>query len=181
MSRQRTKPLISAERARELFTYDSETGVFTRRKGSRGHRAGREEGTVDPKGYRRLCADGALYLAHRLAWLYVYGRWPTDQIDHIDHNPSNNRIANLRECTNAENRQNIRPEGYGVSGYLGVKFHKKNNNWVAKITLGPTAVYLGSFDTPEAASEAYLTAKKELHYFAAGKGSKLEQVNVQGR
>ena len=88
---------LTAERLRERLHYDAETGVFTRRFGSGHARAGDMAGTVHRTGYVRISIDGGKYTAHHLAWLYVHGVWPSDQIEHINRKRSDNRIANLRE------------------------------------------------------------------------------------
>jgi HNH endonuclease len=88
---------LTAERLRERLHYDAETGVFTRRVGSSNARAGDVAGSVHSTGYVRISIDGGKYTAHCLAWFYVHGVWPSDQIDHINRNRSDNRIANLRE------------------------------------------------------------------------------------
>jgi len=88
---------LTAERLRERLRYDAETGAFTRRVGSGHARAGEMAGTVHSTGYVRITIDGGKYTAHHLAWLYVHGVWPSDQIEHINRKRSDNRIANLRE------------------------------------------------------------------------------------
>ena len=88
---------LTAERLREQLRYDAETGVFTRRVG-RGHaRAGDMAGTVHRTGYVRISIDGGKYTAHHLAWLYVHGVWPSDQIEHINRKRSDNRLVDLKE------------------------------------------------------------------------------------
>jgi hypothetical protein len=167
VSRKRILPLVTVERVRELFTYDPETGLFTARVSRQNCPAGTVITRTDRKGYIRFYIDGAHYLGHRLAWLYVYGVWPAEQVDHINHVHADNRLSNLRLCSNAENRQNIRLTGYGASGYLGVTYHAGTGRWMAKITLAGEGRYLGLHDTPEQAHEAYLIAKREVHYFVA--------------
>ena len=88
---------LTAERLRERLHYDAETGVFTRRVGSSNARSGDVAGSVHSTGYVRIGIDGWKYTAHHLAWLYVHGVWPSDQIEHISRKRSDNRIANLRE------------------------------------------------------------------------------------
>jgi hypothetical protein len=88
---------LTAERLRERLRYDAETGAFTRRVGSSNARAGDMAGSVHSTGYVRISIDGGKYTAHHLAWLYVHGVWPSDQIEHINGKRSDNRIANLRE------------------------------------------------------------------------------------
>lgn len=157
--------LLTAEIARDLLDYDIDTGLLTRRKAPNRRRAGSVLGTPNKKGY--LCAyiHDTTYLLHRVIWLMVCDRWPTDQIDHVNGIRDDNRLENLRECTNAENRQNIRPEGYGQSGFLGVS--PSNNGWSANITLHGKTEHLGWFADKLSAHKAYVAAKERHHSFVA--------------
>lgn len=160
-------PICDVDDLRRTLAYDPETGIFTNRHSRKNSPVpGVPLGFKDRKGYLRLRFRNATFLAHRLAWFYVHGAWPTNQIDHADHDRTNNRIGNLRPCTNAENRQNIRPEGYGESGFLGVSRAVGADRWTAMITVDGRAHYLGCFKTPEEASAAYLAEKQKLHTFA---------------
>ena len=114
-------------------------------------------------GYICIRVDNVLYTAHRLAWLYAYGRWPTHQLDHINKDRADNRLCNLREATNAENAQN-RKRRDNKTGYTGV--NRENNKWKAEIKLNYKTIRLGLFDTPEEAHAAYLSAKHGLHPFS---------------
>ena len=90
---------------------------------------------------------GTTYRGHRLAWFYMTGNWPKDQIDHIDHNPMNNIFSNLRESTNLENNKNLSSKRANkASNVFGVNWHKKNKNWVALICVKYERMSLGSFD-----------------------------------
>jgi hypothetical protein len=93
------RPPLNAARLRELMHYEPETGRVVRRTATRGHRAGAVAGCTRRDGYQVISIDGYRYLAHRLAWLYVHGAWPDGDLDHINANPSDNRIANLRAAT----------------------------------------------------------------------------------
>lgn len=157
--------LLTAEIARELLNYDPETGHITRKKSDHYWCVGKVIGTPSAKGYLTAWVYDGVYQLHRVAWLMAHGYWPVEQLDHINHIRNDNRRVNLRECTNAENRQNIRPEGYGASGYLGV-YPRANGMWMAKIILNGKMRYLGLFDTAEAADEAYRAAKEQVHVFA---------------
>jgi hypothetical protein len=155
------KPDLSVDRLRELLDYNPETGVFIWRVQSGrqpvGSTAGWKQG-----GRIYIKVSGHQVAAHRLAWLYVYGFMPKQQIDHINGDPSDNRITNLRDVSDIENKQNIRkPKAGNKSGYLGVAPNKKR--WFAKITVNRQQICLGTYDTPEEAYQAYVAAKRRLH------------------
>ena len=161
------KHLVSRERVLELLDYCEESGTFTWKK-SRGRvKAGDKAGSVGTHrgcpSYLSISLDGRCYRAHHLAWLWVHGRWPKDQLDHIDTDKLNNRIANLREACTAENQQNQRKaHRNNRSGLLGATLHR-NKFWRAQIAVNGKAKHLGYFDTPEAAHEAYVSAKRAMH------------------
>jgi hypothetical protein len=147
----------------ELLHYNPDTGIFTRLKdsGSRG-KAGKVSGTRCLNGYLRVGVGGEEYYAHRLAWLYMTGEWPMQQIDHIDGVRSNNRFSNLRCADPALNGQNQRrAQSDSLTGVLGVT--KKRKRFRAQIAVGGVNRALGTFDTPELAHAAYIKAKRELH------------------
>lgn len=155
---------LSQSRLKELLNYDPETGIFTW-KVSRGRcSAGTVADTLDKHGYIRIQVDGARFFAHRLAFLWVTGLPPDDEVDHIDGNPANNAFANLREVNHAENQQNMGgAQRNSKSGFIGVIFDRRTHKWVGKITVARRAVHLGTFSTPELAHGAYIAAKNELH------------------
>ena len=106
-----SKQELTAERLREVLAYDPDTGVFTwkaRTSPFSRVNVGDVAGNLRRDGYIEICVDGRKHQSHRLAWLYVYGEWPADQIDHINGIRTDNRIANLREANNAENHHNLR-------------------------------------------------------------------------
>jgi hypothetical protein len=156
---------LTAERLRELLSYDPETGVFTWISGRlRTHKAG----SLQCDGYTRIKIDGACLKAHRLAWLYIHGKWPAKHIDHINGIRTDNRLCNLRECTDAENSQNRRRASKSsASELLGVARRVKRGKvrWQAVISVGKESRWLGAFSTPEQAHEVYLQAKRKLHPF----------------
>ena len=156
---------LSVERLREVISYDPTTGIFEWKGDNHGNRRhGDIAGHLDKRrGIRQIYIDGILYLAHRLAWLYFYGQWPEDQIDHINCNPSDNRICNLRESTQAENTRNTRIAKNNSSGYKGVSRHPNTTKWRARITYLRVEYHLGLFDTAEEAYAAYCAAAKRLH------------------
>jgi hypothetical protein len=157
---------IIAARVRELLNYDPETGIFTRKvRTAQRHQVGdRACGNPIRTGHLRVAFDSTKYLAHRVAWLYVYGKWPQFDIDHINGIPSDNRIKNLRDVPNRINRQNMRSaKGDNASGLLGVTEHVKGRQWRASIHLDGKRHHIGLYDTPEAAHDAYVLAKRKIH------------------
>lgn len=156
---------LTVERLRELLHYDEVTGVFTRRVSAGTRKAGTVSGCARPDGYIGISIDARDYKAHRLAWFYVHEKWPDEQIDHINGARHDNRLVNLRECTNAENHQNLGRHADNNTGYQGVTFRKKTGRWIAQITRDGQNIYLGVHATPEDAHAAYLEAKAQFHPF----------------
>ena len=145
---------VNYDRLLELLDYDSKTGVFVWKIAvSRGIKVGQVAGTLGPQGYVRIGIGGTQYRAHHMAWYFVYKVWPK-QLDHKDRDRSNNAIDNLREATNSQNQGNRTIDN--VTGYKGVT--RKGNRYTAQITINYVNTYLGSFDTPEQAAEAYKQA-----------------------
>jgi hypothetical protein len=163
---QNTKSIdLTAERLRDLLSYDAETGIFTWRVAvSHNVHAGAVAGTIDKsRGYRKISIGDVRYLSHRLAWLYVHGVWPTDLIDHANGVRDDNRLANLREATRRGNAANSRLSSNNTSGLKGVRWHKRDRKWHAQINVGGRTVYLGSFNTKEAGHQAYMDAARQQH------------------
>ena len=154
--------MLTGERVRYLFDYDKDTGVFTRRVTVAGYGAqkGKVAGYKDKTtGYLTIRVDGRLYLAHRLAFMHVEGRWPTHHIDHIDTNRANNRWTNLREASVRQNHQNSRLYANNKSGFKGVTASQsKSKSWRAHIVVDGRQIYLGTYDTPGEAHLAYCEA-----------------------
>lgn len=157
---------LSFEEVDALLAYDPGTGVLTWRV-DRGRlaKAGSAAGAVNSHGYLNLKVHGKNYKAHRLAWLLHTGSWPSQHIDHIDGDRANNRIDNLRECSSAENHQNLGKSPKNTSGVTGVSVHKQTGRWQAKITLDGKQIYLGLFETIEEAAAARAEAKQRFHQF----------------
>jgi HNH endonuclease/AP2 domain len=155
--------MLTAERLRQLLDYDPETGIFRWRIARQGVRVGAAAGSLNGRGYRQTQIDGQLYPAHRLAWLYVYGEWPTIDIDHINGIQGDNRLANLRLATKSQNRANARRHKNNTSGYEGVYLDRRNGRFLAQIGFNGHRKYLGLFDTPELAHQAYCAAAQKYH------------------
>lgn len=155
---------LTADRVRELLTYDPGTGVFTWKfRSSRFTRNGKRAGSRNSLGYCVIGIDGKGYNAHRLALLYVEGVMPPDEVDHINGVRDDNRFSNLRHATKSTNMQNLRGAHKGsASGVLGVQPTGKGK-WKSTISKNGKTISLGRFETIEAASAAYLAAKRVLH------------------
>ena len=152
---------LTAERLRSVLHYEPETGIFTRKVSTSPRiKVGDAAGCPGGHGYLQIRVQNRKYLAHRLAWLYVYGEWPKDQLDHINRNRSDNRIANLREVTNKQNMQNASKSSRNTSGHPGAYWLKQSSKWVAKITHNYKLIHLGCFNTIEEAIAARKAAEK---------------------
>lgn len=137
------------------MSYCPETGLFTAKVSAGRRRAGDVLGYVRTDGYRMIAINGKWHYAHRLAWLYMTGRHPVDEIDHINGQRDDNRFENLRECTRSQNMMNVPKRG--------VCFHKGRRKWQASIRLHGKRTYLGTFTTEAEALEAYRVAAQRLH------------------
>lgn len=157
--------VLTADRARKLLSYDSESGVFRWRDQRGPCGAGQVAGTTRRDGYAMVCLDWRKYYAHRVAWLITHGNWPAYQLDHINGNPSDNRLANLRECSNAENLQNLGVRKSNTSGAPGVVWCAERGKWAAQIRIDGRVRALGRFFTKEEAMAAHATAKLAAHTF----------------
>lgn len=144
------------DRVQELLHYDSDTGEFFWKAKPAGHRR--------KTGYISIHIDGREVKAHQLAWFMTHGTWPETMIDHINGDPSDNRIENLRDASaklNSENQRRARAQNQAKM--LGVSWHAKNAKWQASIYANGKSNYLGTFDTPEEAHRVYLEAKRKMH------------------
>ena len=153
---------ITAEEVRRLFHYDPDTGVFTRLINRHRFKSGDVAGSVSNEGYVCIKIHKTTYKAHRLAFLFMSGSFPDNQVDHINGNRADNRWSNLREVSFNGNVHNQRKaQAPNKSGLLGVS--PNNKRWKATISCNGKYHYLGTFDTPDQAHQAYVTAKRSLH------------------
>ena len=158
-----TIKILTQDRLKELFHYDADTGVFVYKIKNKISNVGDVVALNQKSKYLKCTIDGGQYKLHRLAWLYVYGYWPNDQIDHIDHNPSNNAIANLRDVSSAQNHQNRAHKTKSASGHLGVTWHKRDKRWQAYIELNGKNIHLGQYTDLDVAIAARKQAELKYH------------------
>ena len=140
---------------RSRMSYDPDDGEFRALVGAGRRRAGDRLGYVRADGYRMIMFDGQWRYAHRLAWFYVTGEWPKQEIDHANGDRDDNRIANLREATRSQNMMNTPKRG--------VCFHRGQQKWQASIRANGKRTHLGSFATEDEALEAYRLAASVMH------------------
>lgn len=148
---------------KEHLSYNKETGVFTWIKSPGGGvKKDTETGCKNARNYILIGIKGKVFYAHRLAWLLTYGVWPECEIDHINKDSSDNRIANLRLATRIQNNQNRKKFSNNSSGHTGIRWHKNDKLWNAYIGINKKIVFLGGFKIIEDAITARKKAEKEL-------------------
>lgn len=154
---------ISHQELLRILKYDKDTGFFFWNEPRPKIRVGQKAGHLHHTGYINLEIGGKHYAAHRLAWFYCTGKWPSDQIDHINCNKSDNRIENLREATNGQNHANVKTRN--KLGHKGVQFRAnlKNKPYVVKIRHNKKDIHIGCFATIEEAAQAYKIYAGKLH------------------
>lgn len=159
---------FTADQLREVLSYDSETGVFTRRKPWGSRKVGDKPGSISKDGYWQIGVFNQTYGAQVLAWLYVYGEWPTSLVDHINQIRTDNRIANLRLLDYSNNAHNTGVRQTNTSGVKGVSLSPLRNGkplnkpWRADIMVSGKRTFLGNYATFEEAVNARRKAELNL-------------------
>lgn len=172
---------------RDHMKYDPETGIFIRLKSRFKKYVGKQAGFVNEHGYVILGILGNVCRAHQLAWLYIYGEYPSQPLDHIDGDRANNAIQNLRLTDVVSNSHNIH-KAYSnnvTTGLLGANYCKTNKKYLSRIMVKGKMHNLGRFSNAIDAHNAYMTAKAELHPSSTAakkfinEGNKMSQVAMQ--
>lgn len=153
---------LSHKRLKQFISYCPETGGFKRLDGYK-VKKGCRAGGLDALGYLKIKLDGFTYLGHRLAWFYMHGKWPADEIDHINNNPSDNRLVNLREATPSQNKANRMLPRHNTSGCKGVSYYTADDIWVVRFLAGGKNIYIGRFKEKEEAIQAYKDSIHKYH------------------
>ncbi len=156
--------MLTQQRLLSLLNYNPATGVFTWREDrTPSVRAGAVAGSQLSTGYIQIKVDERLYGAHRLAWFYIHGRWPTPCVDHRNMTKWDNRIENLREATRGQNNMNRRVPANNQSGFTGVGWNNHSKKWCARINIDGKRRNVGFFVRIEDAIAARAVAA-ETHY-----------------
>ncbi len=129
----------------EYFDYNEESGVMLWKKKKGRAKKGDIVGSSKTNGYLNVMIKRKSYLVHRIAWLMTYESFPEEQIDHINHNRFDNRMANLREVGYKENSQNRTRRNNNTSGISGVRWDNRHLRWTANIGVDYKRIHLGSF------------------------------------
>lgn len=178
------KPLPTPAELRQLLDYDPETGVLTwRERPAALFKPGRRPAAAmaatwnacnagkaaltsnNGQGYLTGGVFGTVYRAHRVIWAIYHGAWPTGEIDHINGIRSDNRIANLREVSRAQNARNVGKGRANTSGHGGVNWHKRSGKWQARIRTGGKTIFLGDFNNIDEAAATVRAARASMGIF----------------
>ncbi len=160
----------------DLLEYDLERGFLTWKHRPRSmfknrqsflawntRYAGKIASSLSKSGYYRTTIFDRRYRSHRVCWALVHGEWPVAIIDHVNGDPADNRLANLRLATNSENTANQKLRSNNLCGLKGVSFDPRRGVWRARVQQDRKQIWLGQYPTAEEAHSAYANAAKALH------------------
>jgi hypothetical protein len=154
--------MITNNQLKELLDYNPQTGIFTwNLANSNRIKIGDIAGTLNANGYTYITINKKLYLAHRLAWLYIYDELPKNQIDHINGIKDDNRIENLRDVTHRQNNGNKKIHING-GRLVGATYNKIRKKWQARIKFKQIVKHIGYYNTDIEAHNAYMNYVKQL-------------------
>jgi len=156
--------MLTRERLKSMVSYDPETGEFKRLYSRGSSKRGSILGSLTHYGYLTIRVDGKLYYSHRLAWLYMTGELPTEQIDHENGLRSDNRWENLRAVSHHENHKNNGLYKNNTSGRTGVSWCSSRGKWQAAIMVSGKTKVLGRFDSFDEAVLAREKAEKKYRF-----------------
>lgn len=137
---------ITQSELKNILIYNPKNGEFRRKiSTNRNNKPNQLVGSLRKNGYISIFIKNKSYLAHRLAWLYMTGEWPTDQIDHVNHIRKDNKWLNLRAATSNQNQRNKSLSKNNKSGFSGIYWCNKRSKWCAEIKLNNKKKHLGRF------------------------------------
>lgn len=151
--------MLTQERLKELLYYHPSSGDFVWLQNRKFASAGEQAGNPDKDGYKVLWIDNRPYRCGRLAWFYMTGTWPTNEVDHENLNRSDDSWENLRDGTRSQNCKNKKVQSNNRTGFKGVGWHKSSQQFRARIN----GQHLGSFGTAAEAHAAYVAAASKLN------------------
>lgn len=141
--------------------YEPETGLLFWKVRKRGRKMNRPVGVENTNGYLQIRIDRARVTSHRVIWLLSTGKWPNNEIDHINRKRTDNRLKNLREATRSENLRNATISKRNTSGVIGVSFRKRERKWQGRMMVEGIEMFLGYFRNFNDAKKARLDAEKK--------------------
>jgi hypothetical protein len=151
---------LTQDELKELLSYDPETGIFIRRVRAGRVPAGAVAGWLTDSGYREVSVNGTRYRTHRLAFLYMVGQFPPQEVDHINGHRDDNRWSNLRPVTHTENMRNTAMSARNTSGICGVGWIAGGHCWGAGVRIRGRYIHLGCFKTLAEAAAARRAADR---------------------
>jgi hypothetical protein len=169
MAKPRLDDPLTAEQLRALLTYIPSTGAFVwkpnplRPKEWNTKYSGTQAGTILPRGYVQVMVNSRLYLAHRLAYLWMTGSWPESEVDHRNGDGTDNAWGNLRAATSSQQKMNKRVRSDSQSGIKGITLDRRRGLWSVRIEARGQRYWFGYFKTAEEASAARAEAAARLH------------------
>jgi hypothetical protein len=153
--------ILTQQKLKELFDY-KDGFLYWKQRVANCIQIGQIAGCLDTNGYYKIRINKKMYGTHRIIFAWHHGFFPK-QIDHIDRNPANNKIENLREASPAENMWNVAKNIRNTSGFRNVIYRKERKTWTCRFKINGKHICKGSFKTAEEASLFAEKLRKELH------------------